>query len=172
MIGWRPRRIDVPAEVAAQLGRGEHVLSSAQADGGGWILGTRTRLYLVDPSGQVESWPWHEVQRADWDKDASTLHVERVQEYGAPIVERSLTIDEPGDLVALLRERVTATVLLTRHVPVNGKRGFRVIGRRSTDRGETSWAFEFDPGIEPEDPAVRASTERALAEARESAGLG
>lgn len=147
------------------------MLSAAAAGDGTWILGTRTHLHLVDPGGQAESWPWHEVQRADWDRETSTLHAERVQEYGAPVVRRSLTIEEPGDLVALLRERVTATVLMSRHVPVKGKRGFRVIGRRSTDTDETSWAFEFDAGIDPADPAVRASTERALAEAQESVGL-
>ena len=79
---------------------------------------------------------------------------------------------EAAVVVALVRERVDASVVLQRRVPVVGKRGFTVVARRApTGRGELTWSFEFDPGVDPDDPVVRAATNLALGEAEESLGL-
>ncbi len=40
-------------------------------------------------------------------------------------------IDEPGRLLELVRERVTASVVFQRHVAIDGRRGVRVIARRA-----------------------------------------
>ena len=66
-----------------------------------------------------------------------------------------------------MRERVTASVLLVRHVPITGKRGVRVVGRRApSGPAPVHWVYEYDAGIDPEDPVVRAAAESALAAAR------
>ena len=67
----------------------------------------------------------------------------------------------------MVRERVTATVVLQRHVPIRGKRGVRVIARRALtgERGLT-WLFEYDEGIDPEDPFVEHAAQEALAAAQ------
>ena len=72
-----------------------------------------------------------------------------------------------------MRERVTASVCSTRHVAVTGRRGVRVVARRApSGRSEVSWVYEYDEGIDPDDPVVRAAAETALARARESASVG
>ena len=82
------------------------------------------------------------------------------------------TIDEPGDLLELVRERVTATIVLQRHVPVTDRRGLRVVGRRApVGDAPVEWVFEYDDGVDPDDPAVRAAAAAALAQARADTGL-
>jgi len=63
-----------------------------------------------------------------------------------------------GLLLELVRERVTASVVLQRRVITDGTRGLLVIGRRPpTGDGEVIWAYQFDAGVDPEDPAVAAA---------------
>jgi hypothetical protein len=74
-------------------------------------------------------------------------------------------------LLQLLRERVTASVLLTRHVPIAGRRGVRVVARRApSGRSDVRWIYEYDEGVDPDDPFVRAAAETALAAARADVG--
>jgi hypothetical protein len=81
------------------------------------------------------------------------------------------TIEEPGRLLELVRERVTASVVLQRHVAITGGRGLRVIARRAP-RGDqpVQWLYEYDRGIDPDDPDVRRIAEEALATARDDVG--
>ena len=60
-------------------------------------------------------------------------------------------------MLELVRERVTASVVLQRHVAVSGRRGLRVIARRAP-RGNApvDWFFEYDAGVDPDDAEVRA----------------
>ncbi len=52
-----------------------------------------------------------------------------------------------------MRERVTASVVLQRHVPLTGRRGLRVIARRAP-RGDRplAWFYEYDEGVDPDGP--------------------
>jgi hypothetical protein len=98
--------------------------------------------------------------------------VAEVGEFGHKRPEHVLLVDEPGRLLQLVRERVTASVVLQRRVFVSGKSGFTVIARRPPGRsGEITWAYEFDRGVDPEDPGVMRSAEQALAVAKEELGL-
>ncbi len=62
--------------------------------------------------------------------------------------------------------------MLQRHVPVNGRRGVFVIARRAPRGNQPlSWVYEFEEGVDPDDPAVRLAAEEALAQARDEVGL-
>ena len=159
----------VPATVRSAV-EGK-VLAAVEAQDGTWVAGTREALWMVGPSGSP-ALRWEEVQRADWDLETSTFRVERVEEYGEPLTTYTFVLAEPGALLQLVRERVTASVLLQRRVDVERRRGFTVIGRRSpTGRGEVTWAFEFDRGVDPDDPLVAEAAGAALREAQQSVGL-
>ena len=161
----------VPAVVRAAV-EGKP-LAVAEAADGTWLLGTRDAFHAIRPDGApVMALPWERVLRADWDEETETLHVERVEDYGQPVTPYSFVLTQPGTLLALVRERVTASVLLQRRVDLDRRRGFSVIGRRAPGgRDQVTWAFEFDQGVDPQDPAVMAVAEAALREARESLGL-
>lgn len=154
----RLRRASPQVEVAA----GERVLAWAPA-ADGIVAGTRAALYL--PGGR--RLPWEQVEAADWDSDSETLKVSEVGTWGEPRPTYSFVLSEPNRLLQLVRERVTASVVLQRHVPIRGQRGVRVIARRApTGARELTWLFEYDVGIDPDDAFVAHAAQEALAAAR------
>jgi hypothetical protein len=162
------RRPRPPIRVAT----GERLLAWAPLVTGGWVAGTRDALYLHDAR-----LPWEQVQEADWDRDQSRLRVSEVGIWGRPRPVHELDVPDTAAqdtdrLLQLLRERVTASVLLTRHVPITGRRGVRVVARRApSGRSEVTWIYEYDEGVDPDDPFVRAAAETALAAAKADIGM-
>jgi hypothetical protein len=151
---------------------GEKVLAWASSSSGAGAAGTRDALYIATQDAGVETrLPWEQVEAADWDRDSSRLRVCEVGTWGEERVEHTLIIEEPGQFLELVRERVTASVVLQRHVPLTGRRGLRVIARRAP-RGNRplTWFYEYDEGIDPSDPSVRAAAQAALAAARDEVG--
>jgi hypothetical protein len=154
----RLRRARPPVEVAA----GEKTLAWATSTAGA-VAGTGAALYL--PDGRRV--PWEQVEGADWDLDSETLEVREVGAWGEPRPAHSLMLTDPGRLLELVRERVTASVVLQRHVPVQGRRGVRVIARRApAGAREVTWFFEYDEGVDPDDPFVEHAAQEALTAAR------
>ena len=152
------------------VGVGERLLAwSADADGRA-VGGTRDALYLPSADGVVRL-PWEQVEAADWDAEESLLTVQEVGRWGEVRPVHRVTVDATGRLLQLVRERVTASVVLQRHVPVQGLHGVRIIARRapSGDRPIT-WLYEYDDGVDPNDPAVREAAKAALARAQEEIG--
>ena len=166
MRGVRRARPDV------EVGAGERLLAWAALADGGWVAGTRDALYL--PGVRL---PWEQVQAADWDREHDRLRVSEVGTWGEPRPRHLLAVSnaaakDADRLLQLVRERVTASVLLSRHVPVTGRRGVRVVARRApSGRSDVQWIFEYDEGIDPDDPFVRAAAETALAAARSDVGM-
>jgi hypothetical protein len=165
----------VPAEVVARAGLPgrERVLAAIPSREGTWLLGTRDALVLVPAEGdEVVRIPWERVERAEWDRDKDRLDVLEVGEFGLPRPVHTYGIEDPGLLLPLVRERVSASVVLQRRVVVSGTRGFFVIARRPpSGMGELTWAYEFDRDVDPDDPAVREAAEQALHVAGEELGL-
>ena len=152
------------------VGPGERLLAWSTDTDGRTIGGTRDALYLPSVVETIRL-PWEQVEAADWDADVSLLTVKEVGSWGAVRPVHRLTLEDPQRLLQLVRERVTATVVLQRHVPIAGRLGVRVIARRAPG-GERaiSWVYEYDEGIDSTDPAVRDAAEAALASAQEEVG--
>ncbi len=160
----------MPAQVlaAAALPSREKVLASAPTRDGHWVLGTRRLLVLVD--GEARRIPWERVEDATWDQEESRLRVTELADFGEPRPSYDLVMDEPVLLLQLVRERVTASIVLQRRVPVRGKLGVNVIGRRSPTGGPVAWMHAYDEGLDPTDPEVVAVAEAALRSARTEVG--
>lgn len=150
---------------------GERVLAWARATDGAVVAGTRDALHAREGDGRTLRVAWEQVEAADWDADTGVLRVSQVGTWGEDRPEHAWTLEEPGRLLELVRERVTASVVHQRHVPVTGRRGLRVIARRAPSGGSPiHWIYEYDEGLDPHDPAVREVAEAALAQAREQLG--
>jgi len=169
------RTAPAPADVVARAGlaRGEKVLAAARSEDGTWVLGTRDALVLL-PHGEAAlptRIAWEHVQAADWSRDDDRLRVSEVGEYGRPRPVHEVVLEEPGLLLQLVRERVTASVVLQRRVEVGDGRGLMVVARRPPRGGDVAWAYELDPGLDPDDPVVRDAAETGLRRAAEELGL-
>ncbi|MBM7519806.1 hypothetical protein [Nocardioides nitrophenolicus] len=129
------------------------------------VGGTRDALYLP------ERIPWEQVASADWDQDEATLRVVEVARFGEPSPVHLLRLEEAGRLLELVRERVTASIAVQRHVPVSGRRQVRILARRAPGaHGELAWFVEYDDGLDPADPRVDAVVQEALAAAQADVG--
>lgn len=179
-----PRPAAVPDWVReGVLDKKERMLAASEALDGTWLVATRSRLLVaaeLEESGDaararqatVLPFRWEDVHRADWNQDLAVLSVERVEDYGRPVTRHSFELPEPGSLLDVVRERVSASVLVQRRVEVAGKRGLTVIARRApSEDGEVRWSYQFDPGMDPTDPGVMAAAESGLQDAKESLGL-
>ena len=103
------------------MATGERVLASCASVDGVVLAGTRDALLRrVRARARV---PWEQVEAADWDSDDAVFRVSVVGSWGEEQVAHSYGLTEPGRLLELVRERVTASIVLQRHVPVAGRRG-------------------------------------------------
>jgi hypothetical protein len=166
----------VPADVTARAGlrRGETMLAHAMAADGTWLIGTRVHLVFVPPASTADTGatrvPWEQIEDAAWNQDSSLLKVTEVGTYGEPRPAYTFEMDDPALLLQLVRERVTASIVLQRRVPVRDKLGLTVIGRRSPVGGPVTWMHAYDPGLDPDDPEVAAVADEALVGARAELG--
>jgi hypothetical protein len=151
------------------LAPGERLLAWAATPDGAQLGGTRDALYL--PDREPSRLAWEEIAVADWDSDDRMFRVVEVGTYGEPQPEHRLKLTDPDRLLSLVRERVTASIVVQRHFPVRGRLGVRVLGRRSPGgRGAVAWFVEYDEGLDPADPDVATVVDEALTVARGDVG--
>lgn len=151
--------------------RGEKVLAVAEAADGTVLAGTRDAFYVAAADG-TRRVPWEQVESANWDRDTDTFRLTEVGTWGAPRPVHEAVLADAGRLPELVRERVTASVVLQRHVPVDGRRGLRVIARRApSGAGGVQWVYEYDEGVDPDDEAVREVAREALDVMRRDVGM-
>ena len=144
------------------LENGERALASA-ASAAGSVVATDRRL-LVPTADGYHSIGWDRVDRAAWDGDAEVLVVAESAPLGSPRRDHRLRVEDPRRLLDVVREQVTASVVLTRHVPIDGSLGVRVTVRRRRDG--IAWLVAVDEGLRLEDPAIRRLVDAAVASVR------
>jgi hypothetical protein len=163
----------VPTEVtrALPLQVGESPLAGARDRSGRWYVGTAVALLLPDGDGW-ERLPWEQVERATWDRESEQLVVVETADFGRPEPTHRATLPDPERLLELIRERVTASIVVKLFEPVDGRRGVTVAGRRSPHSdAPVAWSVLVDPGLDADAAPVRAAAERALGAAQSEIGL-
>jgi hypothetical protein len=146
--------------LAATPARPARILAWA-AGPGDFVIGSPAALSW----GGGEGWThvgWHEIERGGWNTETGalswTLHGGR---------RGSVTLDRPGRLPELFRERIAATIALERFVPVAGDRGVIVTARRDLAAdGVISWHSSLTRGLTWHSDGVQAAAARAMAELR------
>jgi hypothetical protein len=170
---------------ALQLGRGERVLATSRDSDERWVVGTDRTLCLPTADGTYDRIPWELVEHAEWDRDTEVLRVTGTAPLGEQLPVWSLSFAGPDSrLLSLIRERITASVVVDQRVSLRAPLGVRVIARRPPARiedpgiagdpgmagdpgsagpaGGMLWALAFDEGLDPADPDILAAAERAL----------
>ena len=171
-----PRELADAVSAAAREATGskEDILAAVQLTNGRWAAGTRAAVYLPSDSTDADRRVgWEQIERANWDSEASVLHVYETTDFGTPLRATELKVEDPGRFGQLLRERVDASIIVQRHVPLAGKRGVRIVGRRNpavTDAPVT-WNLVLDKGLEPDQPGVVDAADAALRQVRDEFGI-
>jgi hypothetical protein len=129
------------------------------------VVATTTALHLPVVTGGFTRVAWESVDQATW-KDG-WLHVQETP-AGA---EHHVRLTDPGSVPETVRERVTATIAVSHQAALPGGGRVRIAGRRPATGGDVRWTFVFDPGLDPDDPGLRAQAEQALHDLRRQTGL-
>ncbi len=159
----------VPAATRDRAGvRPRDLLAAAYAEGSGWLLATRRSLLLVpdDEDGAVGRTDWIDVDLLDWTSDDDRLTVVPSDAAADPV---TVVLREPGDVLAVLRERVTSTVVLERHAGTP-EGPLTVVCRRASVSDDLVWRVRYAEGVDADDPTVRRVAARTLAQARDELG--
>lgn len=170
----RRSRSGPPPDVVGSmpLDSGESVLAGAQDKDGRWYVGTARALLVPRDDDSWLRVPWETVERAGWDRDTERLVVVETADFGQPQPTYDAVLPDPERLLELVRERVTASIVVKFFEPVGGGRGITVSGRRSphTD-DELTWSILVDPGLDERSEAVHVAAQRGLAAARAEIGM-
>jgi hypothetical protein len=79
-------------------------------------------------------------------------------------------MNDDRDLLLLIKERVRASLVDTRHILIDDDLGVTIVARRAPRADSLSWAVSVDPGIDVDDPDVRARIDDALRMLRRDLG--
>lgn len=168
------KREKPPPEAVVRLDPDERVVSWAPAPGGA-VVATPLGLWLP---GVPDRLPWHLIDKVIWRSNTLTL-IPAVDSGGGVLVEqppRSVRLEQPRDIPQNVRARIEKAIAFTRHHPLPGaegagvRRGVRVVGRRVPGQDGVSWQLVFDPGVDRDDPAVRAAASAFVDQARAELG--
>jgi len=161
-------RLRAPSGVRARV-PGERVLSW-MVSGSSYLVATPAALVL--PEGEHESLrvPWDLVLRTVWEPDAVEITAQE-SAGGRPVVHRVHIGGDPGVLPEVVREHVTASIVVQHHVELVGERGARFVARRIPGSTDLRWAIVFDAGLDPGDPELRRAADESLTALRISLGI-
>ncbi len=162
----RFQRHGVPDDVREVLTTGERVLAWGRDVTGRPVVASELAVYLPAAGGGSERVAYAGIARAVWSDPV-------LEVVTAAPDQRRLVVDleTPGELPPTVRERVMSTILLSQRVPIAGGRGALVIARRVPGRDDVAWSVVFDAGLDPADPALRATADAAIRAIRSSTGL-
>jgi hypothetical protein len=122
---------------------------------------------------------WHEIERGGWDEETNRLAWSRYADSDAGATSRDietegLELTEPGRLPEVFRERVAASIVLEKFVPIRNGRGVLISGRRDLADGQLSidWHSSLQRGLTWQTEGVRAATDAAIAQVRTEYDMG
>ncbi|WP_283134872.1 hypothetical protein [Rhizohabitans arisaemae] len=148
-MGFSLRRRKPPAP--ATLERGERVLAFGTASEDAYVVATDQALHL--PGGT--RLPWYRFDHVRWREGHLSIQDTDGEKYAVPLVHE-------GRLPEVVRERVTSSIVVNRHVRLDERGGVRLVARRVPGAAEFTWTQVFDAGLDPEDPEVRELAAEAL----------
>ncbi len=155
------------AALGAQPGRQVRILAWARAKDG-YGVGSPSALSYGDEPGWTHI-GWHQIEQGGWDTDTSRLAWTL---YGGR--RGSIELSEPGRLPELFRERVAASIVLEKFVPILGNRGVTISGRRDLSHGDVpiTWNSTLGRGLTWQTEGVKAAADEAVAAVRTEYDMG
>jgi hypothetical protein len=161
---WRRTPLDPGVKDQLELRPKEKILAWVDDGSGRVVVASETALHLQRTPPAYSRFGWEQVERASY--DAGTLTVVLTPELGSATLR--IPVGEGRELPVVVRDRVTASVLVNRFVPLRGDAGVRIVGRRQGN-GEVLWRSELDATL-AEDATAQGEAAIALAEVRAEVG--
>jgi hypothetical protein len=168
----RLRKPRIPEADLGALGLNprERVLAWTTDPEGRYLVATESDLILQRHPPDYTRIGWEQVEQASF-KDGSLI-VDVAEGNDLDATTR-LTIPAGSDieLPIVVRDRVTASIAVNEHVPLQGEHGVRVVARRRAAEGRLRWGYRTDPQL-VRTPELRTEAEEAVTRVRAELGLG
>jgi hypothetical protein len=133
------------------------------------VVATTHALWVPGRSG-LERIGWEEVDTASWGQDEGVLTVVQAAPLGGRARQRVLRLTDGADLLLVVKERVRATMVLSRRVDLGGGSGVAVVARRPPGSDTLTWTVSVDGGVDVTDAGVRAVVEAAVRDMKQQVG--
>lgn len=179
----RPDRLT--KEVLGDVGvrRGERALAWAEARSNAGthrgpagsmnlLVATTVALYLPADTDGVRNrqrWWWDQVLGATWENGEMRLRLQ--DQPGSPVSEVIFAIDEPGELPAVVWERVESSIVVSQRLAIPECSGATAVARRRPDSEDIAWTIVFDDVADSTREDLRERARDALGELRTSLGI-
>jgi hypothetical protein len=157
---WRKPQLDPNVREQLDLRPRERVLAWADDGSGRPVVASESALHLQRTPPQYSRIGWEQVERVTY--DSGVLVVTLVPQLDSATLR--VRVGDERDLPVVIRDRVTASVLVDRFVPLDEEAGVRIVGRRAAD-GTVTWRGDLDPALTGR-PDLEGAVESALAEIR------
>lgn len=120
-----------PAHISKLVPAGERLLAwgsgPPRTDGEPTVV-VATDKSLIAP-GYIGPISWTDLARAEWSDTLLELVTMQALQGAEPPVR--INLDEPGSVPQVVWERIESRIILQRHVELVGKKGARIIAKRS-----------------------------------------
>ena len=137
----------------------------------GYVVGSLAVLSLgaAEAGADGAGWRhlgWHEIEHGGWNAESRSLSWTL---YGGR--RGRVELADPGRLPELFRERVAASIVVERFVPIRGERGVTVTARRDLGASAAvSWHSTLTRGLSWSGEGVAEEAARACAELQSEYG--
>ncbi len=164
---WPSRRASaVPSDLRVRLGIPARERILAWGGRPHVVAATERALYVEEPRERLG---WDVVSKAQWDDPLLTIQI--AAHDGRPARTLRLRVEASGDLPAAVRDRVTASVVMSEFVDLGDGVRARMVARRAGDDAPIRWTVVFESGVPADDPELQARASAALAELRSTLGI-
>lgn len=161
---WRKQPLDPEVQARLELRPKERILAWVDDGGGRLIVASETALHLQRVPPEYARFAWDQIERASY--ETGMLTVTLTPELDSAVLQ--VPVGEDRDLPVVVRDRVSASVVIDRFEPLDGEVGVRIVGRRTAEGG-IIWRTDLDPTLVGR-PDAEEVVRRALAEARAEVG--
>ena len=130
------------------------------------VVATDQALYEMRSGSRIA---WQNVIKGSWEQPDFVIDF---QGESGPRRLR-IRLEDPRDLPAAVRDRVTDTVVISEYRDLTENAGAHFVARRSPGGGldGISWSVVFDAGLDPNDQSLRVQADGILSELRGSLGI-
>jgi len=168
----RLRKPRIPAADLDVIGLNprERVLAWTTDPDGRYLVATESDLILQRRPPPYARIGWEQIEQASFKDGFLALEI---AEGGDLDATTNLSIPAGADieLPIVVRDRVTASIAVNQHVPLQGKDGIRVVARRRAGEGSLRWGYRTDSQL-ARTPELQGQAEQAVNRIREGLGVG
>lgn len=161
---WRRQPLDPAIAGQLDLAHKERILEWVDDGQGRVIVASQNALHLQRVPPDYSRIGWDEIEHAEF--SPGILSITLTPQLGSSTLR--LPVGDDIRLAVVVRDRVTASVVVDRFELIQGEAGVRVVGRRTPD-GSITWRVDLDPSLS-EGAEMRKAAAQVLDDVRSEVG--